>query len=64
LLPNRRKPVHSGNIRPIECSPSSLAKGITYPEFWYNVSLIELIRMNKKSCVIEMQTISRCILAV
>ncbi|WP_373837988.1 hypothetical protein, partial [Bacteroides heparinolyticus] len=32
LLPDRRKPVHSGSIRPTGCSPSSSAKGTAYPE--------------------------------
>ncbi|WP_373736273.1 hypothetical protein, partial [Bacteroides heparinolyticus] len=32
LLPDCRKPVHSGNIRPTGCSPSSSAKGTAYPE--------------------------------
>ncbi|WP_373846239.1 hypothetical protein, partial [Bacteroides heparinolyticus] len=31
LPADRRKPVHPGNIPPIGCSPSSLAKGTTYP---------------------------------
>ncbi|WP_373783062.1 hypothetical protein, partial [Bacteroides heparinolyticus] len=33
LLPDRRKPVHPGNIRPTGRSPSSSAKGTAYPEF-------------------------------
>ncbi|WP_373843475.1 hypothetical protein, partial [Bacteroides heparinolyticus] len=33
LLPDRRKPVHSGNIRPTGRSPSSSAKGTAYTEF-------------------------------
>ncbi|WP_373844020.1 hypothetical protein, partial [Bacteroides heparinolyticus] len=32
LLPNHCKPVHSGNIRPTGCPPSS-AKGAAYTEF-------------------------------
>ncbi|WP_373727065.1 hypothetical protein, partial [Bacteroides heparinolyticus] len=32
LLPDCREPVHSGNIRPTGCSPSSSAKGTAYPE--------------------------------
>ncbi|WP_373720479.1 hypothetical protein, partial [Bacteroides heparinolyticus] len=36
LLPNHRKPVHSGNIRPTGSTPSSLAKATTYPELRYN----------------------------
>uniref|UniRef100_UPI0035A16C46 hypothetical protein n=1 Tax=Prevotella heparinolytica TaxID=28113 RepID=UPI0035A16C46 len=41
LLPDRRKPVHSGNIRLTGCSPSSSAKGTAYPEFRYLVDLEE-----------------------
>ncbi|WP_373728954.1 hypothetical protein, partial [Bacteroides heparinolyticus] len=32
LLPDRREPVHSGNIRLTGCSPSSLEKATAYPE--------------------------------
>ncbi|MGI6794373.1 hypothetical protein ACMYZ5_08675, partial [Bacteroides sp. KG68] len=34
--PDHRKPVHSGNIRPIGCSSSSLAKGTAYPGLGLN----------------------------
>jgi len=37
LLPDRREPVHSGNIRLTGCSPSSLEKATAYPEFWYDM---------------------------
>ncbi|WP_373728336.1 hypothetical protein, partial [Bacteroides heparinolyticus] len=47
LLPDRRKPVHSGNIRLTGCSPSSSAKGTAYPEFRYLVDLEE--KINKVS---------------
>ncbi len=36
LLPDRCKPVHSRNIRPIGCSPSSLEKATAYTEIRYH----------------------------
>ena len=47
LLPDRRKPVYSGNIRPTGRSPSSSAKGTAYHEFRYLVDLEE--KINKVS---------------
>ncbi|WP_373736788.1 hypothetical protein, partial [Bacteroides heparinolyticus] len=37
LLPDRREPVHSGDIRLTGCGPSSLEKATAYPEFWYQL---------------------------
>ncbi|AVM57869.1 hypothetical protein C3V43_08955 [Bacteroides heparinolyticus] len=47
LLPDRRKPVYSGNIRPKGRNPSSSAKGTAYHKFRYLVDLEE--KINKVS---------------